>query len=1028
MAASIGHVLSQIQRWASPRLSGLTDAVLLERFVQCRDESAFAELVARHGGMVLRTCRRILDTVPEIEDAFQATFLILTRKAHTLRQPEALPGYLHSISRRVALKARTTSAAGTGRKPLPDELADARSDPLARLTAREILTILDEEVARLPLAQRSAVVLCCMEGHTQEEAANMLGWTAGSLKGHLERGRRRLQSRLALRGIALSAGLALVSISRGEAASALLLRSTVTVALGGSSGNSAAALAHSVLQGMFISKLAGVLALVVTIVLAASATVTLALRGSVAQAPEEKLSSVPDAPRTAARRKSPVRTDVLGDPLPPQAVARLGSQRLYHGAVDVRQVILSPDSKLVTSTSDGGENKLWDVQTGRELPLPDHLRQAFLFTAKDKLLGVGQGNRLWDLATGKEVPAEGIDTAAARKRKEPGRREALSPDGTILAAWDDKGIRLLDARTRKELPPLQGQPKENVWPPCFSPDSKLLAVPSFLRPSGLPGVRLWDLATRKEARFLRGKDFQIFDITFSGDGKIVAAADGAGVTLWDATTGRWLHDLGHTYYVGAIAFTPDGKTLLTGSGYNDRFLRVWDPLSGRSLGKWKGHEWGILAISVTPDGRRAISTSQDATIRIWDLKSGEEMGRIGDGKSVAWAADLSRDGKLLATGGNGIQLWDFATRRKVRSFGQGTVLHLAFSPDGTKLASSNSKEATVRLWNVGNGEELRSFKGASEGGTKFGFSSDGRMLATGNSDGTIVIWDLLTGKQLRQLGQPLKPGPRSAYVLGDLTFSPDGRVVAAGYSDQSVRLLEVATGEERARYQGHRAGLDAVAFSPDGRLLASGGWDRTIMVWDVTGRVGAEKSDRIVLDAKLQERLWADLADRDAAKAYQAMQVLLGSEQTVSLLRKRMRPAVAADPARLNRLATDLDSDDFVVREKATQELTALGDRAESVLRKALPKASAEARRRIEDILVRIDPASSLDLLRGLRAVEVLEWLGTADAQQVLKILADGDPNARLTREAKAALLHLQAHRSRDRQGAGVGVPRVWKG
>ncbi len=166
MAASIAQVLSQMQGWAA-------DAVLLERYIHQRDEAAFAALVTRHGAMVLRLCRRILGDAHEAEDAFQAAFLILARKAHSLKQPDALAAWLYGVARRVALKARGQSnRRRSAAAPLDEALPDPRPDPLTRLNARELLDILDEEVRRLPAEQRSVFVLCCLEGRTQEEAAH----------------------------------------------------------------------------------------------------------------------------------------------------------------------------------------------------------------------------------------------------------------------------------------------------------------------------------------------------------------------------------------------------------------------------------------------------------------------------------------------------------------------------------------------------------------------------------------------------------------------------------------------------------------------------------------------------------------------------------------------------------------------------------------------------------------------------------------------------------------------------------------
>lgn len=360
MTASIAHVLGQLPCWTS-------DAVLLERYLHQHDEAAFAALVTRHGPFVLRLCRRILGDAHSAEDAFQATFLILARKAHSLKQPDALPAWLYGVARRVALKTRGRSSRRAA-APLDETLLDPCPDPLTQLTAREVLDILDEEVRRLPASQRSAFVLCCLEGHTQDEAARILGSSVGSIKGLLERGRQRLQVRLTRRGIALSAALALVTVARDRVSArvpALLLQSTVRAALGGTIGSTASALAHSVLKAMFLTKLAGVLAVTLTVAFAASATIVLVSHAPVEKASEDKTPVAPLARKNGTPSKPPVRTDVWGDPLPPHAVARLGSLRLIQGAVDVRQVVLSPDGKLVASTADSGGNKLWDVQTGR---------------------------------------------------------------------------------------------------------------------------------------------------------------------------------------------------------------------------------------------------------------------------------------------------------------------------------------------------------------------------------------------------------------------------------------------------------------------------------------------------------------------------------------------------------------------------------------------------------------------------------------------------------------------------------------
>ena len=217
MLSSVQTLLHHLRRLTCPPTG---DAVLLSRWIAGRDEDAFAALIARHGPMVFGVCRRVLGDGPDAEDAFQATCLILARKAASLRRPEALSGWLHGVASRLAWKARVSRRRNAPSRTLAEEPADSRPDPLDLVTVRELLALLDREIGELPEVYRLPVVLCDLEGRTQEEAAEMLGWTLGSLRGRLLRGRTRLKTRLARRGLALPAGILLPLIPATLAASA----------------------------------------------------------------------------------------------------------------------------------------------------------------------------------------------------------------------------------------------------------------------------------------------------------------------------------------------------------------------------------------------------------------------------------------------------------------------------------------------------------------------------------------------------------------------------------------------------------------------------------------------------------------------------------------------------------------------------------------------------------------------------------------------------------------------------------------
>jgi RNA polymerase sigma factor (sigma-70 family) len=271
-----------------PDLHEVSDAALLGSFLAARDERAFAALVERHGPLVLQVCRRVLGDGDDAEDAFQATFLVLARNAGTVRRAEALAAWLHGVARRVALKARSAKARQS--HGMRDLIAFYKRlpvvDPLAEFSGRELVTIIDEELQRLPEVYRLPVLLCCVEGRSLEEAAQQLGWTLGSVKGRLERGRARLHDRLLRRGLTLSTALAAAEVSGGAAPAAVVARLAAVTAQGAlafgagqmaeAQGISAgaAALAGKVIEGMGVPHLKASLSLVLALCLLATGYLT----------------------------------------------------------------------------------------------------------------------------------------------------------------------------------------------------------------------------------------------------------------------------------------------------------------------------------------------------------------------------------------------------------------------------------------------------------------------------------------------------------------------------------------------------------------------------------------------------------------------------------------------------------------------------------------------------------------------------------------------------------------------------------
>jgi RNA polymerase sigma factor (sigma-70 family) len=1094
-------VLNHVRRLAADEaLAVLPDQELLRRFADRRDESAFAEIVRRHGGMVLGVCRRVLRDAHAAEDAFQAAFLALARRPGAIRSQASLGGWLYRVAYRAAQRARYAAA----RRQAVERGAPARagSDPQAELSWREVSEVLDAELQALPDGFRAPLVLCYLEGKTRDEAAQQLGWSVGAFKSRLERGREMLRRRLGRRGVSLGAGLLAGSLAPGTAPAlpGRLAAETVRLALSVSAGRAA--------PPTLLAKVALVLLLG-----GVTAGAAAWLRGRGTGPPA---LAAPEKPAEAKVFKA-ARTDRFGDPLPPHALARLGTLRFRHEWTIYTSAV-SPDGRLLA----GGGNdaaQVWDSRTGRTLlRLPGHINgvKALAFTPDGKWLasyGWEMKLRITEVATGRGVREFDRKKDALLNNPSTLSYLAFLPGGKQLVLKDggEPVVRLLDAETGREVRAFTGEGK-HLYGMALSPDGKLLAA---AEDTGT--VRVWEVATGKERLAIKKhKGTDTNTVAFAPGGKTLATGgqDGA-ARLWDATTGKLLHTLdaraeitvkgvAQKFPLGAVrslSYSPDGKALVSGHGY---WAVFWDPATGKEVrrlpyegscglrflpdgktllvggdglsylntfdfldaatGKsrrFDGHTVRLVAVAYSPDGKHVATAGErfSAETRVWDARSGRVVHRLLDARARhggAHALAFSPKGDVLAAGhGQGILLWDLKTG-KVRQTLRGhehNHMALAYSPDGTRLASG-SHDGTVRLWDLAaGGKELRHFRVEKENAWAIAFSPDLRLAASGDqAQNMIHLWDLATGREWKSLRRGGGGSIR-------LAFSPDGRTLLEGGGISAIFLWEVASGERRrtiatpnffpwtvvcspdgryvaagglnprrranvadagvpihvfdlagdrpaSRLNGHQGTVNALSFSPDGRVLASASDDTTGLVWDIAPGAPAPAAR---LTPKERGACWDDLGG-GAAQTYASIWKLARDEGAVAFLRKELPPAPAPADARVvGRLLAELDSDDFAVRGKAREQLARLGPAAEGQLRKALDgKPSVEVRVSVQKLLDSLERAR----VRTRRAVEVLELMNTPAARRLLETLAGGAADAWLTREARESLDRLARRRT----------------
>ena len=886
---SLGEVVRRL-REAIGRESG-SDAALLDRFAADRDPAAFAALVARYGPLVLGVCRRIVSDSHLAEDLFQAVFLVLARKAESIRKRDAIGSWLYGVAYRLARKARLRLRFA----PEPRNVNEV-ADPVATAAWNDLLVALDRELQRLPDRLRAPLLLCYYEGCTQDEAARRLGWSFGTLRRRLDQARDLLRVRMTARGATLGAGLlATVLATRGARAAMPSYLSRITIdaatafAAGGRLAGPAGQLAEEGLRMLGVSKVRAGVALAVLV-------------GGLAVGGGALFGVGTDQPPANRERERPEenKTPVAHAPGSPETglVLRHGGVPFRTGA-EIITVLVTPDGKTIL-TQGVRTVRLWDTVTGQDqgaLELPDDGPEFWTasLTPDGKTLvtirhnGTGQ---VWDLAGRKLTRSFPL---AAPPFDVSGAKCVHSPDGKMIAVVTaDGSIRVCDVTTGKEMEQLRNH-SDDVSAAVFTRDSKQIA---FATPR-FTGIKVWDVETgvTMQGHGPGGQGAQ--KLVFSDDGQTLAAARAAAARVRGAAVNEqpratidiigWGPNARGGYSLGGnseaerlMAFTPDGKYLLapdkTSGG---RILTQWNLSNQRAIRQYPEHAMPIRAIAFTADGKILITA--DTGVRFWDWTTGAEVRASADDERCY---ALTADGKAVVEGSTAgvVRMWDATTGKELHRFDvprpgadlRAIISGVAVSPDGKYLAAQGfaardtwdaARGHYVWVWDLPDGKLLYRLSDQPPtrvSGSAMTFSPDGRFLISTKAGANATIWDMATGEEVAPLPgdspagagrggpdvapqEPVLAAIRRGRVgSAKVAFSADGKRVMSSDGQWRVNVQYPDQPEKNTAFRIGREIAGAwlrLVFAPDGSRLAvatkdNRGESNEVRVYDTaTGKV-----------------------------------------------------------------------------------------------------------------------------------------------------------------------------------------------